>query len=330
MKTPIIKKFILFVLILFLGACSAEVTKEPLDEVTVQLVWKHQAQFAGFYAAVLNGFYTDENIEVTLRARESPEFDVVNSVVTGEADFGINYGVGVFESRVKNLPVTAIAAIYKRYPLSFFSLHEKGISSPLDFVGHKFPLVSPGGASIILDILLKKNNIDRKSIIFVPIGYDLGRFFSGDVDVWAGYTINEILIMEREGHKINQIKPEEFGVNMVGDTLFTSHILLNTNPDLVLRFVRASLRGWKWAVKHLETTGEMALQFDSTLDPVHQIAMMKASLPYITGSSPLGMMDETIWKEMYNNALELGIIEKPFNIKSAYTNTFVNKTYPDR
>ena len=197
-----LKNIVVLISMVFLSACTGEAEKEYTNEVTVQLVWKHQAQFAGFYAADRNGFYEDENIRVTLRPRLAPTFDVIRSVVKGDADFGANHGAGLIEARSKKLPVTAIASIYQLYPLSFISLKEKGIVHPLDFVGRRIRALTPGGASVIFDVMLKENNIDAEDIIFVQIGYDLDRFFSGEVDVWAGYTINEVLIAQQKGYSI--------------------------------------------------------------------------------------------------------------------------------
>ncbi len=140
---------------------------------------------------------------------------------------------------------------------------------------------------------------------------------------------NEVLVAQKKGVKINQVKPNDFGVDMMGDTLFTSEMLLNTNPDLVLRFVRATLRGWQWAVQHPEAAAKLALQFDQTLDPAHQVAIMKASIPYIHASVPIGVMDDTLWQDVHNTLLEQGIIEKPLNLNTVYSNTFVDKMYQD-
>lgn len=324
------KNLIVFILLFFLVACREEPVKDPMDQVTVQLVWKHQAQFAGFYAAALNGFYEEENIEITLRPRSSPSFDVTNSVVRGDADFGVDYGIGILESRGKNLPVIAIAAIYQRYPLSFISLQERAITHPIDFIGQRFPTLTPSGVSVLFDVLLKKHNIDRRDISFVQTGYNFNRLFSGEVDVWPGYTINEVLIARDKGVNINQVKPEDFEVNVMGDTLFTSNILLNTNPDLVLRFVRATLRGWQWAVEHPKAAGRMALHFDSTLSPAHQEEMMTASIPYIQATGSIGKMDDKVWQEVHDILLNQEIIKKPINSTSAYTNTFVETYYRDK
>lgn len=317
----------ILIMILPLFACTEEVVKEPMDEVTVQLAWRHQSQFAGFYAAELKGYYESESIKVDLREKKSPTFEVVDSVVKGDADFGVTYGIGILKARSDKYPATAIASIYQHYPLVFMSLEETGISHPLDFIGKKFPQLTPGGASIVLDVLLKKNGISESNITFVPANFDFDRFLQGEIDVWAGYVTNELVEAPKKGYRINQIRPGDHGINLFGDTLFTSDILLNTNPDLVLRFVRATIRGWQWAIKYPEEAARMALQYDSTLELNHQVEAMKASIPYLQVDMKFGMMGHTVWNEMYNTLLEQGVIEVPFNINLVYTNAFVEEIY---
>ena len=325
-----LKKFVALIMLGFLCACTTENVQEPMDKVTVQLSWKHQAQFAGFYAADRNGFYENENLEVSILPRSSPSFDVVNAVVKGDADFGVNYAVGLIEARNRKQPITAIASIYKRYPLAFISLKEKGIIHPLDFVGRRFSVLSTSGASILFETLLKKNNVSKEDIVFIKTGYDLNCLFTGEVDVWSGYTINEVLIAQQKGYKINLVKPDDFGVSMMGDTLFTSDILINTNPDLVFRFVRATVKGWQWAVEHPEDAAKMCLEFDSELDLNHQTAMMKTSIPYIKPEGPVGMMDTRVWEEMYKTLLDQEIIESRLNFNTIYTNSFVEQVYREQ
>ena len=114
----------------------------------------------------------------------------------------------------------------------------------------------------------------------------------------------------------------------MGDTLFTSDILLNTNPDLIERFVRATLRGWQWAVENPKAAGRMVLKFDSKLSPTHQIAMMETSIPYInTGTEALGIMDDSVWQEMHDILLDQGVIEQELNCNTVYSNLFVEKYY---
>lgn len=326
MKWSFFQLIIMLLVVLLVSSCgSGESENKHKDQVSLQLAWKHQAQFAGFYAAEKNGFYEEEDIKLTILQRTAMSFDVVDSVVKGDADFGVHYGIGLLDARSKNLPVVAVASIFKRYPLSFMSLKEKGITSPADFQGKVFRAMTPGGASVSLDLLLGKYGLDRDDIgiSFLNVGYDIKRLFTGEIDVWAAYTINEPLQALKKGYEINEIRIEDFGVDMIGDTLFISEILMNTNPDLVQRFVRATLRGWQWAVEYPEAAGKLALIYDPNLESSHQVAMMRASIPYVHGYGKIGFMEDEVWQGMYRSLLKQGIIKKTVNINSVYTNIFI-------
>lgn len=215
-----------------------------VDRVTVQLNWFHQAQFAGFYAADQLGFYTAEGLEVSLLPLSEPNADVITPVIDGTADFGLNPGTALVTARSQGQPVTAIAAIYRRHPLVFITLAGSGIARPHDFPGHTMRALPPtGGAAIAFQAMMARLVLDPDSVRPVETGFDLSPFFASEVDIWPGFITNEVLVAREQGYQVNVILPEAYGVHTYGDTLFATEQLIRDNPDLVLRFLRATLRG---------------------------------------------------------------------------------------
>ena len=134
-KTRIFLEILLSLALAALAACSPNPTP-ALTPITVQLVWTHQAQFAGFYAADQNGYYTDEGLAVTL-LEGGATVDHWNAVLDGAAQFGIAGGDELILARSEGKPVRAIATIYRRSPTVFISLKDAGITRPEDFAGKK-------------------------------------------------------------------------------------------------------------------------------------------------------------------------------------------------
>jgi ABC-type nitrate/sulfonate/bicarbonate transport system substrate-binding protein len=95
---------VLLLVIMLLAACGTSQITEPPDEVTVQLAWVHQYQFAGFYAAEQQGFYAEEGLEVTLLSRPEVAVDVTANVADGLADFGVTFGAGLVVDRSRATP----------------------------------------------------------------------------------------------------------------------------------------------------------------------------------------------------------------------------------
>jgi len=176
--------------------------------------------------------------------------------------------------------------------------------------------------------MMKKLELDPHSVTQVDVGYDLSPFLAGELDIWPGFVSNEVLAFRDQGHEVNVILPEDYGVHLYGFTLFTTNQLIEEDPDLVLRFLRATLSGWRWAIENAEEVGTLALKYDSTLDAAHQIAQMKATIPLVhTGEEHIGWMRADVWEGMRGILLEQGLLDKPVNVADVYTMEFLEKIY---
>jgi NitT/TauT family transport system substrate-binding protein len=311
-----------------LATCGPREVKKPPDEVTVQLAWTHRALFAGFYAADQQGYYAEEGLAVSLLPRSDPAADVNAPVMGGTAEFGVDYGAGLILARAQGLPVTAIATIYRRHPLVFITLADSGITRPQDFPGHTVRTLTPGSSEVAFRAMMTRLGLDPDSVKQVDVGFDLSPFLAGDLDIWPGFLNSEVLDARRQGYEVNLILPEDYGVHLYGYTLYTTDQLIEENPDLVLRFLRATLRGWQWAVENPEKAGPLALKYDPTLDAAHQVAIMEASVPLIhTGEDHIGWMRAEVWQGMHEMLLEQGILDEPVDLDKVYTMEFLHETY---
>ena len=318
----------ILLLVALLAACAPQEVKKPLDEVTVQLSWHHQANAAGFYAADQQGYYAEEGLAVTLLPLPEPGADPMAVVMDGTADLGVNYGAGLVTARSQGLPITAIATIYRRYPLAFMTLASSGITRPHGFPGHTVRTLAPGGSAVVFQAMMTRLGLDPDSVQEVDVGYDLSPFFAGEVDISPSYINIQVLTAREQGYKVNLILPEDYGIHLYGDTLFTTDRLIEENPDLVLRFLRATLRGWQWAIENPELAGPLALKYDPTLDAAQQAAQMEASVPLVhTGEDHIGWMREEVWQGTYDILLEQGLLDEPVDVDRVYTMEFLQKIY---
>ncbi|MCA9437670.1 MAG: ABC transporter substrate-binding protein, partial [Candidatus Omnitrophica bacterium] len=126
--------FALLLQALFLSGTGWSQPDSP-ESIRIQLKWKHQFQFAGYYAAVEKGFYAEEGLEVELIERE-PGTDFVESVLSGRADYGIG-DVGLLINRCEGDPIVILAQIFQHSPLAFVSLRDSGIISPYEMIGKR-------------------------------------------------------------------------------------------------------------------------------------------------------------------------------------------------
>ena len=326
MKTTRIFTLLLLVFAL-LAACRPQEVKKPPDEVTVQLKWVHQATYGGFYLAQERGHYAEENIEVTF-VEGGPGVDVLEQVVSGGADFGVGAPETILTQRSQEKPIVAIATIYRRSPAVFVALAGSGIERPADFLGRTVAAAGITEYELQLKAMLNKLGLDINQVEVVPHSYDLTRLYEGEVDITAIYSTGGLIRLRQTGYQVNLIWPSDYGVHMYGDSLITTDQMIAENPDLVTRFLRATLRGWREAIEDPEAAAAITLNYAKETDPELQAQMIEASLPLIhTGEDHIGWMRAEVWQGMHDILLEQGLLAGPVELESVYTMEFLREIY---
>jgi NitT/TauT family transport system substrate-binding protein len=320
--------FITILLLITIGltACTTRTTPpQVLTPILVQLKWLHQAQFAGLYAAEQNGYYAGEGLKVNF-IEGGPTVDLEKSVLDGTAQFGITGAERLIAARAEGQPLRAIAVIYRRSPLVFMALADSGITRPQDFVGKTVQAGSTG--VMILHAMLANVGISLDQYQEVNIGTDLGPFYSGQVQVWNAWLNNEVLVAQSAGYKVNIIYPDDYGIHFYSDTLYATDDYIAANPDLVLRFLRATLKGWTYAIENPNLVAPMVAIFNPNADLRHETAQMTASLPLInTGTDHIGWMKPEIWVGMAQTLRDQGLLTAPLDMTQVYTMQFLEEIY---
>lgn len=301
---------------------GSDISQRPLTSVKVRLKWLHQAQFAGFYVARERDFYRDEGLDVTLNPG-GVDFPAVQMVAGGGEEFGVTAADQLILARGKDVPVVALAVIYRKSPMVYFSLKESGVSKPQDFVGKRVGLKLGGNEELTYRAMMKKLGINTSSLTEIPVKYDMTPLFSGQVDVWPGYAINEPIVAEEKGHQVNLIWPSDYGIQMYADSLFTTEKMIAERPDVVRRFVRATLKGWQYAIDHPDDAVADTLKYGEKLTKDHETRMMRASIPLVRpDDKPVGAMDLVRWREMHALLREHGFLKRDIDVQKVFTTQF--------
>ncbi len=219
----------------------------PSEKVTLQLKWFHQFQFAGYYAAKEQGYYAQEGLDVDILER-SPDKDVVKQVTSGEVDFAIGDS-GILSYYARGEPIVALAAIFQRNPLVFVAKQRTGIISPYEMQGKKVMFDSVGAGDAPLRAILTEEKINYT---LIKHSFNNDDLINDKVDVMSAYLSEELFYFKEKGVKINIINPQSYGIDFYSDILFTSQQQVNTHPERVEKFRRASLKGWQYALDHPE------------------------------------------------------------------------------
>jgi NitT/TauT family transport system substrate-binding protein len=320
-------------LVIAVLACKSQQAKRTPDEVTLQLKWVHQAQFAGFYVAQEKGYYAKENIKANF-LEGGQDIDIAQRVVSGQADFGVLTPEFIFMRRNQGEPLTAIAAIYRRSAVVFVAMADSGIVRPSDFIGKTVATGDPGGTKDLelqFYAMMKKLGLAASKVKIVPYDPVYTAFYNGEVEVTSCYSTGGLIKMRQKGLKLNLIWPSDYGIHFYSDTLVTTDRLISEKPDLVTRFLRASLRGWKDAVEDYQHAVNVTLKYTEIKDPEIQTKMMEAMLPLVhTGEGQVGWMKADLWQGMYQILLEQKLLTRSFDVNQAYTLRFLKEIYGEK
>jgi NitT/TauT family transport system substrate-binding protein len=117
---------------------------------------------------------------------------------------------------------------------------------------------------------------------------------------------------------------KDYGVDMYVNTIFVTGDLMRNNPELISRFIRATMKGYQYAVENPSEVAGFAVEYDDSLDLGYQQQVMQTQIPFIdTGNAPIGSMDENVWKTTQDILLEFDLISQPVDVNTIYTNQFV-------
>jgi len=330
-QSTILNAALLFFVLALLAACGSQVPAMPQDEVTVQLKWVHQAQFAGFYVAEQQGFYADENLDVTF-APGGIGIDIFEGVANGDVDFSVVGADALIAHRSEGMPVTAIATIYRINPFVLVAFADSGIRSPYDLVGRTVGL-SDQYSTAQFNALITRLGLDPTQIHIVPNSYDNSAFLNGEVDAVNSYVAGSFIqLKEAVGDReIILLWPGDYGVHFYSDTIITSDRLVTENPDLVLRFLRATLKGHRFAIENPSFAVDASMLYAENQDRGIQESMLSASMPLIhTGADQIGWMQADVWQSMYDALLEQGLLKAQIDAHTIYTMEFLEAIYGEQ
>lgn len=249
---------------LVLTGCSAAPETDGGDgtadfgELTMQLSWVKNVEFAGEYFADDLGYFEEAGFSsVTFVAGPAPTAAIVAS---GQALVGISDPTRVAPAIAnEGAPVKIIANQYQRSPFSILSLAEGGnIETPADLVGKRIGIQT--GNEPLFYALLDANDIARDSVTIVPVEYDPSPLTTGDVDGFLAYVTNESVILEAQGYDVVNLLYADNGLPLVAHSIVASQESIDTNRDALKAFLYASIRGWKDALADPDEAARYAVE----------------------------------------------------------------------
>jgi len=237
------------VLMFFCGLVSAK------ESVSVQLLWKHQFQFAGYYMAIEKGFYAEEGLEVSLKEFDFG-IDLVDEIVQGNSQFGVAR-TSLLIDKNAGADVVALFAAYQQSPLMLLTRKDSGILLSSDIKDKDVMITNDAKKVGEIIAMLLQAGITVSDFNQQEHSYNVQDLIDGKTEAMASYISNEPYQMELKGVDYNVIHPKDYGFDMYSDILFSSREYIQQNPEITDRFYRASIRGWLYAFENIEETAQV-------------------------------------------------------------------------
>lgn len=302
--------------------CRRPASNGGLTKVVLQADWYPQPEHGGFYTALAKGYYKDEGLDVTILPG-GPYVSMEQQVASGSAQFGMGSSDKTLESVSAGLPILAVAATMQRDPQGIMVRKDSPIRSFADLNGHTVA-VKPG--STWFEFLVK--HFQLNNVHEIPAMQNVANFVANPEYIQQAFATSEPFFAHQAGIETRMLLTSDAGYNPYR-VMFTTTTYRQQNPDVVAKFVRASLKGWKDYLNDPAPAHAMIAKLNPALNPewMQFTWQQLRDGHFVTGDDPsgaqLGQLDPKRWATMYEQLVDLKVIEKPFDPATAYTLQFL-------
>ncbi len=293
-----------------------------LTPIRLQLDWYPQPEQGGFFAAQLAGYYRAEGLDVSLLP--IPQYGSVAQVVsTGKAEFGLGSSDQVLEWNSNGLPLVAVFATMQHDPQAIMVHKNSPIRDFNDLSGHS--IAAQTGATWLKYVINRYHLHDVRQL---PTTLSIANFLADPGYVQQIFITSEPFFAEQAGAQVRNLLISSSGYDPYRVTL-TRRDFAAQHPDVVARFVRASIRGWNEYLRDPGPTNAQLLQLNPALNPAQEAYTAKALREggFVTGGdttgTQTGRMDAARWNAMYEQLKSLGILNGPVDLTATYSLKYV-------
>lgn len=289
--------------------------------ITQVLNWYPEPEHGGLYAAQMKDLYKQEGLNVTIQPG-APQVSPLQIVVAGHAQFGLADASELLMARQEGLPVVALAAFFQTTPQALIYHKSQDIKDFKDLNGRKV-YVSPGAR--YWQHIKKKYELDQ--VQELKYNGQFANFMADETSVVQGYLTSEPFILAEQGVKTDWLPVSESGYAPYQSVLFTTEGFLKQNPDVVKKYVQATIEGWRYYMRFSGVVNPYIQQFNPDVKLSVMNATAKAQKNWIlrgeAETQGIGYMTKERWAQTQQQLIEMGEMKKEVDLDKVFTTEYL-------
>jgi len=316
-----------------IAACAnsnqASTSNSKLDKITFGTNWLAQAEHGGFYQAIATGIYKNHGLDVTIKMGGPQVPSGTQLLVGGAVDFFMGYGIDAINAVVQGIPKVTVAAIFQKDPQCILTHPNPAIKTLADLKGK--PIYISAAANVTFWPLLKAKygfTDEQKR----PYNFNPAPFLADKTSAQQGYITSEPFAVQKQGGFQPQVfLLADYGYLPYATTIETKKELVEKNPDLVQRFVDASIKGWYSYLENPQP-GNQLIKNDNPEMTDEQLAYgleklqeYRIIVSEVAKTQGIGSMTQQHWRSLFESMVNVGLYQPNVKYQDAYTLQFVNK-----
>lgn len=309
--------------------CSSDDPPETRS-ITFMAGFRPQANlpFVAVYVADAQGYFEDEGLAVDIQ-HSSGQDEHLKLLLDGDIEFTTGTAAQAIRRREEDLPLRAIALFGQRGDQGYVARADSGIVGPADFAGHTVGFKA-GVVPAELVAMLASVGLTTNDVELVAVGFDPRLFIEGGVDVYPVFLNNEPDTIRRTGLEVNVIDPTDYGVPTLGLTYLANAATVDDDPELVERFLRATMRATAWIAEHPDEAVEITLRYAEGADAEHQKYLLETDLAAAQREDGIGRSTPEQWQALADMLLQYQVITKSVDVTGVVNWAILDKLYDDR
>jgi NitT/TauT family transport system substrate-binding protein len=308
------------------GAPAPKPAGEDVRRVSVRFNWSIKGEFAPFFVAIEKGFYREANLEVEpLEGKSGTQ--AVQVVGTGNDHFGYVPSIQVFQGINQGIPVKTVAAFGRWTGMCWVSWPDIPLKGPKDLEGRRVSISSASTFFQVWPAFARKFNVDvgKVQVVSADPSARVGLFLRRELDIMADIFIanDYVIIREQVKQPLNLLKLSDLNFDVIGYLLIANKNVLN-DGELVSRFVRATIKGFRYMLDHPAEAAEiMSRRFGDRLSPEVFRGQVEETARLISTTPAVGQVPPDAWDDSLRILYEAGVIDKVLPLREYFTDEFV-------